>query len=270
MICMHTPQIRTCKTDAFEMEYFSFGSGLRPFIIIPGVSMTSVMPAAAALAAGFGSFTNDWTVYVFDRKKDIQEGYSVLDMAEDTAAALTALGLKGCDIFGASQGGMIAQCIAIRHPELVHALYLGSTMARPNAACREVMERWLTLVDAGQSTPLNHEVNTRIYSKEYYARYQAIFASMEDTATPEQIRRFGVLVKACLEFDVYDRLDRIQCPVFVVGSHADRVVTAAASEELADKLHCPLYLYEGFSHAVYDEAPDYRERMKESLLSVAD
>lgn len=270
MICMRSPQICTCKTATFEMEYFSFGSGPRPFIIIPGVSMTSVMPAAPALAAGFQIFADDWTVYVFDRKKDIQEGYSVMDMAEDTAAAIASLGLKDCDIFGASQGGMIAQCIAIRHPELVHALYLGSTMARPNEACREVMERWLTLVDAGQSAPLNHEVNTRIYSEEYYSRYQAIFASMEDSSTPEQIRRFGVLVKACLCFDIYNQLHQIQCPVFVVGSHADRVVTAAASEELANKLHCPLYLYEGFSHAVYDEAPDYRERMKKALLSIAE
>lgn len=265
---MDSPKICTCKTTAFEMEYFSFGGGRRPFIIIPGVSMHSVMPAAAGIMAGFQAFAEDWTVYVFDRKKNIQEGYSVMDMAEDTAAAMTALGLEDCDIFGASQGGMIAQGIALRHPELVHALYLGSTMARPSSVCQTVMAQWLALAEAGEAAPLNHEVNTRIYSPEFYDRYRGIFQPAEKDATPEEIRRFAVLVKACLQFDVYSQLDAIHCPVFVVGSHADRVLSGEASEELAQRLCCPLYLYEGYSHAVYDEAPDYRERMKKALLSV--
>lgn len=250
------------------MEYFSFGHGSRPLIIIPGVSMHSVMLSAAGIQAGFQIFTEDWTVYVFDRKKNIQEGYSVMDMAEDTAAAMSALGLSACDIFGASQGGMIAQCIAIAHPELVHALYLGSTMARPNALFREVMHTWISLAEADDVRLLNHEVNTRIYSPEFYGRFRSIFEAGEGTAAADEICRFDILVKACLTFDVYDQLDAIRCPVFVVGSRADRVVSAAASEEIAQQLHCSLYMYDGYSHAVYDEAPDYRQRMKDSLASI--
>lgn len=249
------------------MDYFSFGRGSRPFIIIPGVSMHSVMPSAGAIAEGFQIFTGDWTGYVFNRKKNIQPGYSVMDMAEDTAAAMAALGLSDCDIFGASQGGMIAQCIAIRHPELARALYLGSTMARCTPLCREVMNRWLALAEAGVPAPLNHDVNTRIYSPEYYSRYGSIFEVMESSAEPEEIQRFAVLVKACLDFDVYSQLEKIQCPVFVAGSRADRVLSGAASEEIAQKLACSLYMYDGCSHAVYDEAPDYRARMKAALLS---
>lgn len=265
---MSAPEIHTFRNANFEMEYCFFGSGPRPFVIIPGVSMKPVMLSAAAIMGGFADFSEDWTVYVFDRKKNIQPGYSVSDMAEDTATVMAALGLSGCDIFGASQGGMIAQCIAVSHPELVHALYLGSTMARPNATCRAVMTHWIELSEDSDIPALNRGINVKIYSPQFYDAYRDVFAQMEADGTPKEAARFGVLAKACLDFDIYDRLDAIQCPVFVVGSREDHVLSCEASEEIARKLRCPLYLYEGYSHAVYDEAPDYRQRMKEALLSL--
>ena len=41
-------EIKTVQTDGFEMEYFCFGHGKEPLVILPGLSVQSVMGAADA------------------------------------------------------------------------------------------------------------------------------------------------------------------------------------------------------------------------------
>lgn len=265
---MSTCSVSTIKTDRFEMDYFRFGNGSKDFVIIPGVSIKPVSLSADAVAAGFSIFTEQYTVTVFDRIKHLPDEYSVFDMAEDTAEAMQLLGLRNTDIYGASQGGMIAMCIAYSHPELVHALYLASTAARISPLGKETMETWMRLAKAGDATVLNHSINTSVYSPEFYQKFASAFAMTEPEATEDEMRRLYILAKACRDFDFGERLNELRCRVFAVGAENDNVIGADATREIAEKLRCPLYIYDGYSHAVYDEAPDYRERMLQTLTSL--
>lgn len=56
--------------------------------------------------------------------------YTLTDMADDTAALMTALGLDSAHHVGASMGGMIVQAVAIRHPARVRSLT--SIMSTPS------------------------------------------------------------------------------------------------------------------------------------------
>ena len=83
--------IETVNLPDFSMDYFRFGKGERTFVILPGLSVQSVMGAAEAIAAEYRPLTEDYTVYVFDRRKELPPVYTVADMARDTATAMEAL-----------------------------------------------------------------------------------------------------------------------------------------------------------------------------------
>ncbi len=55
-------------------------------------------------------------------KRDIPVGYTLSDMADDAAALLDALEIDSAHVVGASMGGMIAQTMAIEHPDRVRSL----------------------------------------------------------------------------------------------------------------------------------------------------
>jgi pimeloyl-ACP methyl ester carboxylesterase len=73
--------------------------------------------------------------------------YTLRDMADDTAGLLDAVGIGAAHVVGVSMGGMIAQCLAIQHPERVLSLTsimstTGSrTVGQPSADAMRVLLR---------------------------------------------------------------------------------------------------------------------------------
>ena len=160
--------ICTVKTDDFEMDYCSFGKGDRVFVTIPGLAIQRVMGAKDAIAENYKLFSDDFTAYVFDRRKDIPDDYSIEDMADDTALAMKKLGLKDTYMFGASQGGMIAMVIAIKNPELVKKLVLGSTSSHIHTSQRTVLDKWIALAEKKDKKALCSEYGKEIYPPEVF------------------------------------------------------------------------------------------------------
>ncbi len=258
--------VKTVVFDGGEMDYISFGKGEKTFVILPGLSVHSVTGFAGAVEAAYAPFLEEYTVYLFDRKKKIDTGYSIRSMASDTAEAMSALSLSSCAVFGASQGGMIAIYLAIDHPALVSKLILGSTLSRSNETFLSAVSLWLEKARERDEEGLLSNFVDAVYSENTLSLCRDSLIESNRGITEEEWERFIVLASSCLGFDSYDELGKITCPVLVIGSEGDRVVTAASSREIASLLDCEKYIYPPFyGHAVYDEAPDYKKRCLEFL-----
>lgn len=256
--------ISTVKTDRIEMEYFSFGTGKTPFVILPGLGAKRIVLSAPAVQNAYACFAKDYTVYVLDRKVNLEPDCTLESIAEDTAEAMRALGIENACVFGASMGGMIAQYLALNHPELVRALALGSTSARVQSEMLTLGETWLRHAEAHDKEPLLRSTIENLYSETTKRLYGDAMLRMFDEVTDDDLDRFILQMRAIMGLDTYDRLTEIKCPVFVIGVEGDRVVTGEASHEMAQALGCELYMYGSeFGHCVFDEAPDYKERLKQ-------
>ena len=249
------------KFQNMQMNYITFGSGEKSLIMIQGLNTRNIKGAAFPLAYMYRIFAKEYKVYLFDRRENIEENITVRDLAADIAAAMDSLHITKADIFGVSQGGMIAQYLAIHRPDLVNKMVLAVTLSRNNDTVKAVITDWIEMTGEGKMKDLVADMAVKMYSDSYIKRYHPVLPLLTILQRPKDVPRFITLAKACLTCNTYDELDKIQCPVFVIGGMLDKVTGAEASKEMAEKLGCKIYMYEELGHAAYEEAKDFNQRV---------
>ena len=254
------------EADGITMHYLRFGNGDKTMVVLPGVSAFHVTDSGEAVAAGFADFAEDFTVYLFDVKEDVPEGYTLQQMAEDTKTIMLSLGLQDICLYGVSMGGMMSVYIAGKYPELIERLVLASTTCTSSDIQQNVLEAWASLAESGDRSGLAESVAKTIYSENTIAAYGDVLTAGYDTLTDEAMTRFSRCVSSMFSFDFSEEAAAIKCPVLVLGSKGDAVLTPDAPYYLAAQTNGTLYLYgEEYGHAVYDEAPDFKERVLTSM-----
>jgi len=251
------------KISNTEIDYITFGTGKKVLIMIQGLNTGGIKGAGLSLAFMYRIFAKDYTVYLFERRPNIWEGITVRDFAKDIASAMEELQIENADIFGVSQGGMIGQYLAIDRPDLVHKLVLAVTLSKNNDIVKSVINGWISMTEQGDIKGLVTDMAYKMYSEEYLKRYKPLLPLLTILQKPKDVKRFIILAKSCLTCNIYEELNKIKCPVFVIGGKRDKVVGEKASEEIADRLKCEMYLYENLGHAAYEEAKDFNKRVLE-------
>ena len=262
--------IQSVRTADFEMEYAKFGSGPSPLVVIPGLSIKSVMKSADALQVPYKAFTQDYTLYFFDRRKDVPSGYTLTDMARDQALAMQALGLKDVALYGVSQGGMIAQSLAADYPELVWKLVLGCSTAKAEPLQLQVIGEWTRMAREHDGTGLVSAFIRDCFSKKFAERYGKALQAMYRDVSEAEMDRFALFSRECDSVDTREALARIKCPVFVLAAGDDRVVTPEASLKIVERLEAAgtpyqFQMFEGYGHAAFDELREYKASILEFL-----
>ena len=255
--------VKTVALGERKMDYFRFGNEEgKKVVILPGVALKSVMGSAEAVVGAYALLAKDYDVYLFDHVKVEPENYDIRQMAEDTYEALKKIGLEKVSFMGVSLGGMIAQVIALDHPESVESLVLCSASSNVKSGDTSVLKSWRKLAQEKDIDGLMASFGENIYSPSFYEQYKDAIIASGQGASELDYTNFIISLDAILAFDVHERLQEIECPTFVIGAGKDKVLGRQASIDMAEILGCRYYIYEDSYHAVYDEAPDYLERIK--------
>ena len=255
-----------------NMDYISFGTGGEVLVMLPGLSdgLTTVKGKALPVAFAYRAYAKGYKVYMFSRRDHLPHGYSTRDMARDQAEAMRTLGIAKAHVMGVSQGGMIAQYLAIDFPELVDKLVLVVTLSRQNARVQTVVGNWIAMAQAGDYKSLMIDTAEKTYSERYLKRYRLLYPLLGHVGKPKDFTRFLIQADSCISHDAYEELDKIQSPVLVVGGDRDQIVGADASRELAEQLrHSRLLMYDGLGHGTYEEAEDFHTHVMAFLRGKA-
>ncbi len=248
-----------------DMDYISFGNGKRILIMLPGVGdgLITVKGKALFFAMMYKTYAKNYTVYVFSRKNNLPDKYSTREMAKDQAEAMKILGIDKAYVLGVSQGGMIAQYLAVDYPALVEKLALVVTLSKPNEIIKKTMRNWIRLAKKGDYKRIMIDNAEKSYSENYLKKYRLLYPFFGRIGRPEDFGRFITQCVSCVRHNAYPELNKIICPVLIIGGDNDRIVGVQASVETAEKIkNSSLFIYKGLGHALYEEAKDFNDRIR--------
>ncbi len=245
-------------------DYIRFGSGPRVLVMIPGVGdgLKTVKGTAIPFSLMYRSMTKDFTVYAFSRRRELAQHTDTREMAQDLSDAMDVLGLSHAAVLGVSQGGMIAQWLAADHPDKVDKLVLTVTAPCRNEVIETVITRWMKMAEQGDYKGIMMDTAELSYSPEKLGSARISYKLLGNVGKPKSFDRFMIQAESCLTHDAREVLGTISCPTLVIGGTDDKIVSGKASEDLAEMIPgAQLYMYEGLSHGLYEEAKDFNERV---------
>ena len=184
----------------------------------------------------YREYAKDYKVYVFSRKNKLEEGYSTKDMASDLARVLKKLDIYKSSIMGISQGGMIAQHLAIDYPDLVDKLVLAVTVGKANETVKSVVSNWIEMANSGDYKGIIIDTTEKSYGENAIKKYRYLYPIITKVGKPKDFTRFIIQSKACINHDAYDKLHMIKCDTLVIGGDSDKIVGKNSSEEIAKQI----------------------------------
>jgi 3-oxoadipate enol-lactonase len=166
--------------------------------------------------------------------------YTTEALADDAVSILDALGIDRVHLYGFSLGGMVAQQIALRHPERVRSLVLGATHSGGRRAAGPDAEVVAFFRQRGRipseeaawaSVPYNYGPRSRAEQVDRIA--EDIERRLEN---PFNERAYRAQLLAASLHNCYGRLGRIGAPTLVVHGARDRMIPVANARLTAERV----------------------------------
>ncbi|MFY9558525.1 MAG: alpha/beta fold hydrolase [Blastocatellia bacterium] len=248
------------QTTRLKTYYELHGEG-EPLLLIRGLGST-----CEGFKAQVEGLSSHFRVISFDnrcvgRSDQPQESFTIADMADDTAALLDALGVESAHVFGVSLGGMVAQELALRHPQKVRRLVLGCTHAGPRTAVRS--PEWAVRVfnesrDMPRKDALKHSAGILFAIKTIDTLPALVEETLAVMANNNQPKSSYLLqLGAVMQHDTFDRLSRITQPTLVITGAEDALIDPGNSRLIASLIPgARLIEFEETGHVFFTEKAD--------------
>lgn len=244
-------------SDGVKLRYELHGGGGEPLLLIMGLGGTLDFWQFQTPV-----FARTHRVAVYDNRgmggSDKPKGpYDIATLANDALAILDGVGFDRAHVVGISMGGMIAQELALRHPDRVGALVLACTFAKPDEDVRVQAAGMRELRDVDPKQ-LFKAMMGLILSPEFIAREREWLRGLRDKAL-ETFVLDGYLAQlaATMGHDATAELENIAAPTLVITGTQDKLVPPAASDLLAQLIpEAKLVKLEGGSHGFNVEMAD--------------
>jgi pimeloyl-ACP methyl ester carboxylesterase len=258
-----------------EIAYETFGApDARPLLLVMGLGAQAIPwhpELCAALVAAnfflvcFDNRDSGLSTHLHDAPPpdldaamagDVSSAsYRLEDMADDAVGLLDALGLDQAHVVGVSMGGMVAQTIAIRHPDRVRSLtsimstpWIGISSPTPAVLAALSMPPPTNRAEMVEQTVAIHEIiGSSAYPRDEEWIRQAAGQSYDRSFDPTGIARQQLAILS--SGDRTAALAHVTAPALIVHGDADPLIPLTAGRATAAALpNADLLVVPGMGH----------------------
>lgn len=199
--------------------------------------------------------------------------YDLEVMAADVLATLDAEGISSAHFVGVSMGGILAQIIAVRHPERVRSLVLSCTACRHHPWRIELLEKWAELARVKGMRAFFGEGVRWIVGSRSFRRFWPAMRLFGPVAFDVAAEPFIAQIDAILTMDdgLRGELCNVNVPTLVIVGSQDILTPLGDSEEIAALIPgARLAVVRGGAHGfMVERASAFNSTILEFLSEVA-
>jgi 3-oxoadipate enol-lactonase len=263
----------TLRAGEIELDYERGGSG-PPLLMIMGMSGTALHWGEPFLEL----LRRDFEVIAYDHRgvgasSPLTGAITIAQLAEDASALLSALELDSAHVLGISMGGMIAQELALAHPEQVRTLTLGCTYCGgpdstqgPPWVLQQLTEGMMS-GDPLRALRTAWEVNVSqamVEDADAYADFLAV-AQQRAVAVPVIMAQ----LQACVAHDTSARLQELAMPTLVMHGTDDLMLPVENGRQIARLIAgSKLEIFDDVGHLFFWERPESAAELLRSHAAV--
>jgi (E)-2-((N-methylformamido)methylene)succinate hydrolase len=251
-----------------ELNYRLQGEGPRALICIHGVG--SYLEAWDGVAARLG---DAFRVLSFDlrghgRSSRVKGRYEIDDFVGDVLALADHAGFEQFDLAGFSLGGLVAQRLALTHPQRLRKLVLLATVAGRTPEERERVAARLAALECGDRGSHYDASLSRWLTEEFQQRNPELVAQLRQRNADNDPDCYAAAYRVLAQTDFGGLIDRITVPTLIATGEDDQ----GSNPRMANFMHqcirqSQLAILPGLRHSILIEAPDVVAALMRRFLS---
>jgi len=254
-----------------ELNYRLAGSGALPLVLVHGVG--SYCEAWDGVIA---RLSDAFRILSFDlrghgRSARIKGRYEIDDFTGDVLALADHAGFDRFDLAGFSLGGLIAQRLALTHPERLRRLVLLSTVSGRTDEERERVLARLAALKAGDRGSHYDASLSRWLTEDFQARNPELVAELRRRNAENDPDCYASAYRVLAETDFGGLIDQIRQPTLIATGEHDQGSNPRMSRYMHERIRgSRLHILPGLRHSLLNEAPDQVAALMRGFLTEAD